>query len=110
MELRLTFRIFDASHRMYSEQDVRRAARNMLIDGCQMKAGDEVLISAEDAWYTVELADRFSIEPSYRFWESERAALPNSKPAPEDFSYTSNNNTEWMKGEELLPLLGTEPA
>jgi UDP-N-acetylglucosamine 4,6-dehydratase len=70
----------------------------------------EVLISAEDAWYTVELADRFSIEPSYRFWESERAALPNSKPAPEEFSYTSNNNTEWMKAEELLSLLGTEPA
>ena len=39
---------FDASHRKYSEQDVRRAARNMLIDGCQMKAGDEVLILNEN--------------------------------------------------------------
>ncbi|WP_448508055.1 hypothetical protein [Immundisolibacter sp.] len=38
----------DASHRKYSEQDVRRAARNMLIDGCEMKAGDEVLILNEN--------------------------------------------------------------
>jgi UDP-N-acetylglucosamine 4,6-dehydratase len=69
-----------------------------------------VLISAEDAWYTVELADRFSIEPSYRYWETERKPLPGSKPVPEEFSYTSNNNSEWMKPEELLPLLGTEKA
>ena len=39
---------FDASHRKYSEDDVRRAARNMLIDGCDMKAGDEVLILNEN--------------------------------------------------------------
>jgi hypothetical protein len=38
----------DASHRKYSEQDVRRAARNMLVDGCDMKAGDEVLILNEN--------------------------------------------------------------
>ena len=70
----------------------------------------EVLISAEDAWYTVEMDDRFSIEPSYRYWEVERKQLPGSKPVPEEFSYTSNNNTEWMKPQELLPLLGTETA
>ena len=37
----------DANHR-YSEDDVRRGARNMLIDGCDMKAGDEVLILNEN--------------------------------------------------------------
>jgi UDP-N-acetylglucosamine 4,6-dehydratase len=66
----------------------------------------EVLISAEDAWYTVEMDDRFSIEPSYRYWEVERQPLPGAKPVPEEFSYTSNNNTEWMNPDELKPLLG----
>ena len=36
-----------AGHR-YSEDDVRRGARNMLVDGCDMKAGDEVLILNEN--------------------------------------------------------------
>jgi UDP-N-acetylglucosamine 4,6-dehydratase len=66
----------------------------------------EVLISAEDAWYTVEMNDRFSIEPSYRYWEVERQQLPGAKPVPEEFSYTSNNNSEWMQPDELKPLLG----
>ncbi len=66
----------------------------------------EVLISAEDAWYTVEMNDRFSIEPSYRYWEVERQPLPGAKPVPEEFSYTSNNNTEWMNPDQLKPLLG----
>ena len=70
----------------------------------------EVLISAEDAWYTVEMDDRFSIEPSYRYWEVERKKLPGAKPVPEEFSYTSNNNSEWLQPRELLPLLGTETA
>jgi UDP-N-acetylglucosamine 4,6-dehydratase len=66
----------------------------------------EVLISAEDAWYTVEMDDRFSIEPSYRYWEVERQPLPGAKPVPEEFSYTSTNNTEWMNPDQLKPLLG----
>jgi len=37
-----------SANRRYSEDDVRRGARNMLIDGCDMKAGDEVLILNEN--------------------------------------------------------------
>jgi UDP-N-acetylglucosamine 4,6-dehydratase len=70
----------------------------------------EVLISAEDSWYTLEMEDRFSIEPSYRYWEVERQKLPGAKPVAEEFAYTSNNNGEWLKPEELLPLLGKETA
>lgn len=36
------------AQRRYSEDDVRSAARNMLVDGCDMKAGDEVLILNEN--------------------------------------------------------------
>ncbi|WP_372718764.1 hypothetical protein [Immundisolibacter sp.] len=47
----------DGSHRKYSEADVRRGARNMLVDGCDMKAGDEVLILNENGITEPALSD-----------------------------------------------------
>jgi hypothetical protein len=38
----------NAANRRYSEDDVRRGARNLLLGGCEMKAGDEVLILNEN--------------------------------------------------------------
>jgi hypothetical protein len=38
----------NAANRRYGEDDVRRGARNLLLGGCEMKAGDEVLILNEN--------------------------------------------------------------
>ncbi|WP_440940907.1 hypothetical protein, partial [Immundisolibacter sp.] len=43
--------------RRYSEDDVRRAARNMLVGGCGMKAGDEVLILNENGITEAAVSD-----------------------------------------------------
>jgi UDP-N-acetylglucosamine 4,6-dehydratase len=68
----------------------------------------EVMITEEDSWSTVELADRYVIEPSHIRWEAKRESLPGAKPVEEGFYYNSRNNQEWMTGERLLELLAAE--
>jgi UDP-N-acetylglucosamine 4,6-dehydratase len=62
----------------------------------------EMMISADDARSTVDLGDRYAIEPT--FVEYTRKSLGGS-PLPEDFSYASDTNDEWLSGEGLLALL-----
>ena len=62
----------------------------------------EMMISADDARSTVDLGDRYAIEPT--FVEYTRAPLGGSA-LPEDFSYASNTNDEWLTGDGLLALL-----
>ena len=62
----------------------------------------EMMISADDARSTVDLGDRYAIEPT--FVEYTRASLGGSALA-EDFSYASDTNDEWLSGEGLLALL-----
>ncbi|MCW5729819.1 MAG: UDP-N-acetylglucosamine 4,6-dehydratase (inverting) [Alphaproteobacteria bacterium] len=68
----------------------------------------EVLITAEDARNTVELADRYVIEPAFHEWDARRADLAGQfggRPVPEDFYFTSDSNHDWLDGERLLGLL-----
>ncbi len=62
----------------------------------------EMMISADDARSTVDLGDRYAIEPT--FVEYTRKSLGGATLA-EDFSYASNTNDEWLTGEALLALL-----
>lgn len=60
----------------------------------------ELLISSDDARHTVEFEDHYLIYP-----ERKRAPVEEGKPLPEGFSYTSDNNTRWLKPEELIEYL-----
>jgi UDP-N-acetylglucosamine 4,6-dehydratase len=62
----------------------------------------EMMISADDARSTVDLGDRYAIEPT--FVEYTRESLGGSR-LPEDFSYASDTNDEWLSGAGLLALL-----
>ena len=62
----------------------------------------EMMISADDARSTVDLGDRYAIEPA--FVEYTREPLVGQKLA-EDFSYASDTNSEWLSESELLGLL-----
>ncbi len=62
----------------------------------------EIMISADDARSTVDMGDRYAIEPM--FVEYSRAPLPGGR-LPEDFCYASDTNTEWLSGEALLAVL-----
>jgi UDP-N-acetylglucosamine 4,6-dehydratase/5-epimerase len=73
----------------------------------------EVMITSDDARMTVELPDRYVIQPSITFWRSEQAGLPGAKKVAEDFSYTSDNNSQWLDASALNKLLADgvgEPA
>jgi UDP-N-acetylglucosamine 4,6-dehydratase len=62
----------------------------------------EVMISADDARSTVDLGDRYAIEPT--FVEYTRSPFDGAR-LEEDFCYASNTNIDWLSGQGLLALL-----
>jgi UDP-N-acetylglucosamine 4,6-dehydratase len=67
----------------------------------------EVMISGDDARVTAELSDRYVIEPA--FVEYPRKAFLGDagvSTVEDGFVYSSDNNTEWLKGKALLDLFG----
>lgn len=65
----------------------------------------EVMITADDARSTIELPDRYVIEPSLAFWERGHYQLSGGHPVGEDFFYASNHNAEWLEPTELHEML-----
>lgn len=64
----------------------------------------EMMISVDDARTTVDLGDRYAIEPA--FVEYTRTPFSQTKPmVDEGFCYASDTNDEWLSGEGLLELL-----
>jgi UDP-N-acetylglucosamine 4,6-dehydratase len=61
----------------------------------------EQMISEEDAFYTYEYTDHFKILPAINGWSNSPIRIKNGVKVPEGFSYTSNNNPEWMSDSEL---------
>ena len=61
----------------------------------------EQLISEEDAFYTYEYKDYYKILPVINNWSTSKSHIKNGKKVAEGFSYTSNNNDEWMSVEML---------
>jgi UDP-N-acetylglucosamine 4,6-dehydratase (inverting) len=56
----------------------------------------EQMIGVEDAYYTYEYPEHFKILPVINNWSSDPYRIKDGKKVPEGFSYTSDNNTEWM--------------
>lgn len=56
----------------------------------------EQMIGIEDAYYTYEYPEHFKILPVINNWSSDPYRIKDGKPVPEGFSYTSDNNAEWM--------------
>lgn len=61
----------------------------------------EIMISEEDSLYTYEYDSYYKILPSIHEWYKEENRIKNGKKVPDGFSYTSDNNKEWMSVEEL---------
>jgi UDP-N-acetylglucosamine 4,6-dehydratase len=61
-----------------------------------------MMISADDARNTVDLGDRYAIEPA--FVEYTREPLSGGRIA-DDFSYASDTNHDWLDGPGLLQML-----
>lgn len=61
----------------------------------------EQMIGAEDSFYTYEYPEHFKILPAIHDWDKDSHRIKDGKLVPEGFSYTSDNNTEWMSGDDL---------
>lgn len=61
----------------------------------------EIMISEEDSLYTYEYDTYYKILPSIHNWYRDETRIKNGKKVEEGFSYTSDNNKEWMSIEDL---------
>ena len=69
----------------------------------------EVMITEDDARSTVELEDRYVIQPQFDYWrDRETVADLGGHPVAEGFRYTSETNDTWLDEASLASLL-TEP-
>jgi hypothetical protein len=59
------------------------------------------MIALEDALHTYEYPGYFKILPAIHNWSKDPGRIQGGKRVPDDFSYTSNNNSEWMTIETL---------
>ena len=67
----------------------------------------EVLVSEDEARNTLELDDMFVIQPVHSWWRKENWHA--ARPLPEGFRYTSDNNQQWLTGEQLQQLIAGNP-
>ena len=65
----------------------------------------EQMISLEDAYYTYEYKDYYKILPSIRFWGGEKIKIGEGVKVPENFTYCSDTNPDWMSIEQLQAYL-----
>ena len=61
----------------------------------------EQMISFEDAPHTYEYAEHYKILPAINNWSRDPARINGGKLVAKDFTYCSDNNTEWMRIETL---------
>ena len=63
----------------------------------------EVLVSEDEARNTVEMDDRYVIQPSHSWWRRENWS--SGKRLPEAFRYASDTNDRWLTSHELHALI-----
>ena len=54
------------------------------------------MISFEDAPHTYEYAEHYKILPAINNWSHDPERISGGLPVALDFTYCSDNNTEWM--------------
>jgi len=63
----------------------------------------EVLVSEDEARYTLETPEMFVIYPQHA---RRNDNWSEAKPLLDGFRYTSDGNSDWLSGEDLEKLLG----
>ena len=61
----------------------------------------EQMIGSEDSFYTYQFKDYFKILPAIHEWDKDADRIKDGRKVDEGFSYTSDNNSEWMAPAEL---------
>ena len=80
-------------------------AANCQIHKIGIRSGEklhEALVSEDEARQTLEFDDMYVIQPAHPWWSSD--SWPHGKPLADGFSYTSDNNTQWLDMEQLQAM------
>lgn len=65
----------------------------------------EVMITQDHARDTVELADRYIIQPAFAFWSAAPLMTQGAKVVPETFCYSSDQNGDWLDEDALNRMI-----
>lgn len=65
----------------------------------------EVMITKDDGRQTIELDDRYVIQPQATFWKDDAYDALGAKAVAEEFEYASDNNSEWLDDNSFKELL-----
>ncbi|MBR5798442.1 MAG: UDP-N-acetylglucosamine 4,6-dehydratase (inverting) [Lachnospiraceae bacterium] len=85
-----------------------------MLPGCQTREigiypGEklhEIMVTVEDSSTTYEYDKHFIVYPQVT-WNDKQKINTSGKKVPEGFSYSSDNNTEWLSVEDIRELLKT---
>ena len=66
----------------------------------------EIMVTVEDSMHTYEYDKHFIVYPQM-VWSDRQRVIPTGNRVPEGFSYSSDNNTERLRVEEIRELLKT---
>ncbi len=67
----------------------------------------ETMVPEDEARSTFELEDRFIIAPQFNWWSSKSYMANGAKLVPDDFSYSSDTNREWLSPLGVSNMLST---
>jgi len=70
----------------------------------------EVMITEDDARSTLEMEDRYVIEPQFDFWNRRDYAKRGAKQVAENFRYSSDSNSQWLDIPQIKALIEHETA
>lgn len=65
----------------------------------------EVMITEDDSRLTLELGDRYVIEPAFTWWQRAPYTASGAKPVMDGFRFASNTNTDWLDASRLKALI-----
>jgi UDP-N-acetylglucosamine 4,6-dehydratase len=65
----------------------------------------ETMVTEDDARQTLEMADRYVIEPAFGWFARETFEGPSAKRVPDNFRYSSDTNPDWIDAKRLATML-----
>jgi UDP-N-acetylglucosamine 4,6-dehydratase/5-epimerase len=65
----------------------------------------EVMVTDDDSRRTLELPDRYVIEPTFAWWRREPYVSAGAQPVAPGFRFASDTNTDWLDEERLAALV-----
>lgn len=77
------------------------AARHKIIGIRPGEKVHEQMLGLEDAFYTYEYEQYYKILPAIHNWTTDQNRIKSGRKVPPDFTYTSQNNGDWMSVEVL---------